>query len=137
VRYIIVHCSDSPWGDVEVIRSWHLARGWADIGYHYVVLNGRLKGSADYHSMADGRVDPGRPEERPGAHAAGYNNNSLGVCLIGRDVFSDKQIRVLPLFIRQLMIRFGIPIRNVIGHYEVDPRKTCPNIDMDWLRSRV
>ena len=33
----IVHCSDSVTGDVREIRQWHLARGWNDVGYHFVI----------------------------------------------------------------------------------------------------
>lgn len=137
MRRIVVHCSDSPWGNAEVIRSWHYARGWADIGYHYVILNGWLRGSVDYHPEADGRVEYGRPENKPGAHVKGFNSDSLGVCVIGRDVFTDKQLRVLPLFLKQLMIRFDINSEDVVGHCELDDRKTCPNLDMSWLRRQL
>jgi hypothetical protein len=35
------------------------------------------------------------------------------------------------------MRRFGIDKANVVGHYELDKDKTCPNIDMDWFRSTL
>ena len=60
---IIVHCSATPEGrDVSVseIRKWHKARGWSDIGYHFVIT-------------LDGTMNVGRPIEKIGAHAKGYN----------------------------------------------------------------
>lgn len=40
---IIINCSDSDWGDAEVIDEWHRERGWDGIGYHYIICNGRPK----------------------------------------------------------------------------------------------
>ena len=37
-------------------KSWHLDRGWSDIGYHYLIDR-------------DGTVTEGRPIEKSGAHA--------------------------------------------------------------------
>ena len=37
---ITIHCSDSEWGNADVIDEWHKKRGWDGIGYHYVILNG-------------------------------------------------------------------------------------------------
>ncbi len=55
---------------VETIRQWHLARGFSDIGYHFVVDK-------------DGTVYTGRPAEQPGAHTLHWNSRSLGLCYIG------------------------------------------------------
>ena len=66
---IILHCTATPEGrdfTVEQIRQWHLARGFSDIGYHYVVSR-------------DGSVHRGRPEEVAGAHCTGQNTCSIGV----------------------------------------------------------
>ena len=45
VKFIIVHCSDSSWGDVPVINDWHRQRGFdapggVPCGYHFVIRNG-------------------------------------------------------------------------------------------------
>ena len=40
ITEIIIHCSATPEGKdftVDDIRRWHLARNFADIGYHYVI----------------------------------------------------------------------------------------------------
>jgi len=85
VRYIVVHASDTPADKdigVEEIRLMHLRRGWFDIGYHYVIRR-------------DGSLENGRPMDRPGAHARGFNHLSLGVCLVGQGDFTDKQYATL------------------------------------------
>ena len=76
IKMLVVHCSDTP--DNEPLRAidiqqMHLGFGWDGIGYHYVI--GR-----------DGRCEAGRPEFWQGAHVRGINDQSLGVCLIGRTI---------------------------------------------------
>ena len=72
ITKIIVHYTNS--GDVpaSTIRQWHLANGWADIGYHKVIRR-------------DGSIELGRPESQPGAHTKRFNRESLGVVLTGSD----------------------------------------------------
>ena len=43
IKKIIIHCSDSEFGDAALIDKWHKERGWTGIGYHYVILNGCRK----------------------------------------------------------------------------------------------
>ncbi len=114
-----------------------MARGFSRIGYHAVVLNGYVFGSRQYAGVFDGQAQPGRPAGTPGAHALGYNSNSLGVCMIGRDNFSLNQLFVTRRVIQDWMRLYDIPIERVIGHYEVARSKTCPNIGGDLLRSYV
>lgn len=69
----VYHCSASRPGSkttVDTIRSGHKARGFNDIGYHFIV-------------DLDGTVHKGRDITRAGAHAEGYNSNSIGICYIG------------------------------------------------------
>ena len=73
INKIIVHCSASPEGknfSVSEIRRWHLQRGFADIGYHFVIY-------------LDGSVHVGRPLHKSGAHCKGQNKNSIGICYVG------------------------------------------------------
>jgi N-acetyl-anhydromuramyl-L-alanine amidase AmpD len=136
IRKIILHCSASDFGDVDVIRGWHLERGFADIGYHYVILNGKRFAGYTYSDKIDGIVEIGRPIQARGAHCAGNNYDSIGICMIGDKIFTEKQIKAVLLLISGLRERFGnIP---VYGHYEmpsgIKQGKTCPNIDMDKFR---
>ncbi len=153
---IIIHCSDSDFGDVEIIRKWHTlskmppeiaakikagtlpkseaakyGNGWSDIGYQFVILNGcRKKG--DYRPEDDGLLEKGRSWKIPGAHCRGENKTSIGVCLIGKRNFTAKQLyQALPEIIRMVGTFNTI---EVYGHYEFSNKKTCPNIDMDLLR---
>lgn len=111
---VIVHCSDSGWGNAATITSWHLQRGFSTIGYHYVILNGRLS-PYKTHSFFDGHIETGRALDdsadltldEAGAHAFGYND-SVGICLIGLSgVFTDSQLRTLNYILRMLKKQFG------------------------------
>ena len=100
---LVVHCSDTP--DDEPLRAidiqqMHLGFGWDGIGYHYVI--GR-----------DGRCEAGRPEFWQGAHVRGINDQSLGVCLIGRTHFTTEQMHQLELLLRDWTARF--PHARVLG----------------------
>uniref|UniRef100_A0A6M3KRK9 Putative N-acetylmuramoyl-L-alanine amidase n=1 Tax=viral metagenome TaxID=1070528 RepID=A0A6M3KRK9_9ZZZZ len=138
INLIIIHCSDSNFGDVNLIRKWHtLERHWSDIGYHYVILNGCRK-KDDYHLLDDGLLEIGRPLEQIGAHVEGKNANSIGVCLIGTKDFTGPQFSTLSKLVHNLLKQF--PNSDVLGHYEAQNSKgskTCPNINMAWLRDSI
>lgn len=73
IDYIVVHCTATPEGQdktVEQIRKEHLAQGWSDIGYHYVI-------------DLQGRVHLGRDVDISGSHVSGYNTYSIGVVYVG------------------------------------------------------
>ena len=122
INSIYIHCSDTPNGrddKMEDIRGWHLAKGWSDVGYHFVI-------------EIDGNIAKGRPVRRMGAHVKSQNPNSIGVCLVGRDEFNRNQIESLIKLINDLHEEYGRIA--VLGHYESDSSKTCPNIDMPKFR---
>ena len=86
ITEIIVHCSDTPEGrnqTVNDIRAWHKARGFADIGYHYVVYR-------------DGTVVEGRDIDIAGAHCMGHNTYSIGVCYVGGCEGEYKNGKIVP-----------------------------------------
>lgn len=73
INDIIIHSTATPEGrsvSVDEIRQWYKARGFADIGYHYVVY-------------LDGSVHNGRAISRPGAHCKGHNAHSIGIVYVG------------------------------------------------------
>jgi len=72
IDMIILHHSASAAVNTTIysIHRWHLQRGWLGCGYHYVI-----------HS--DGSVFQGRPIDTVGAHARGYNERSVGICVVG------------------------------------------------------
>jgi hypothetical protein len=148
IQHIIVHCSDSEFGTAALIREWHLARGFKDIGYHKVVLNGVIaKGHWD--GAYDGMIEDGRPIGEDdeltgpeiGAHCLGYNQTSIGICFIGVDQFSLQQRITARGLLYDLMNKYDIPLENVLGHCEtvsgMKEGKTCPNMDMAEFRRRI
>lgn len=154
IHSIIIHCSDSEWGDAKVIDQWHRARGFASIGYHYVILNGFRTHARVVNKQAIqgeiGLVEIGRPLERIGAHCKGHNAGSIGICLIGRSTFPAAQMAALKTLVATLQHRArqwphtpipgaALPDTDspltILGHRELDPGKTCPNLDPDWLRT--
>ena len=148
IKNIIVHCSDSPFGCASLIREWHLARGWKDVGYHAVILNSRPVNGLAFNSI-NGSVEIGRKfdedlfieADEVGAHALGYNDSSLGICLIGKKQFTHEQIAKLLWLLNDLIRQYELSPDAVIGHYETESGKaqgkTCPNIDMDNIRKSL
>lgn len=124
VREIIVHCTATRRGrevSVAEIDRWHRERGFAGIGYHYVV-------------HADGKVEPGRSEGLAGAHCRGHNAFSVGVVYVGglnargtpEDTRTPAQRESLQRLVRMLKERY--PGAAVHGHREF-AAKACPCFD--------
>lgn len=135
IKKIIVHCSDSEWGDAVVIDQWHKARGWDGIGYHYVITNGRRTSHSTYRATDDGIIETGRPLDKNGAHCRGHNRDSIGVCLIGSHHYSGRQLyEALPSLLTALMNEYGLTYFDVYGHNEFSSTKTCPNIEGKLIR---
>lgn len=131
INRVIIHCSDSTWGDADEIRSWHLARGWRDIGYHYVVLNGYRRPS-QYQLKDDGVVEDGRPVTMMGAHTRGHNRDSIGVCLVGKNgLYTVRQLVNSVILVTHLLYKFGLTRQNIFGHYHFNQLKTCPDFVID------
>lgn len=139
--HVLVHCSDSTWGDAAEIARWHKAKGWNTIGYHYVITNGHTTSKGAYVPARDGALETGRPEATVGAHCPAYNARSVAVCLIGRGTYSAAQLARLTETIADVCTRYNIPAERVIGHCEAGqasrPPGSCPMLDMDALRARV
>ena len=117
VKYIIIHCSDTGNNDTAIdIHKLHISFGWDGIGYHKVICR-------------SGLIENGRPEFWIGAHVRGYNDKSLGVCLIGRKKFTKNQFSSLRLVIKDWKKKY--PNAKIVGHYEItNSSKTCPNFNV-------
>lgn len=129
ITEIILHCSATPEGrdyTVADIDRWHRARGFAKIGYHYVIYR-------------DGSVHIGRPVREVGAHCKGHNQLSIGVCYIGglsadgkhpKDTRTPEQRDSLLALIDQLKEDYpGI----VIHCHNEFANKACPSFTIDKL----
>lgn len=141
VNWIILHCSASHYGNVEVFRQWHLDRDWSDIGYHWVITN-CYPTYYDYHHKQpdlkqDGMIHSGRAEKWRGAHVANHNWESIGICMTGMGGdFSSRQLKAAARLCHQISSRFP-NIKGVKGHYEFTNAKTCPEVDMNFFRTFI
>ena len=135
--HVIIHCSDSAWGCAREINKWHIQRGFTSIGYHFVIMNGNPEIGKHIEEL-NGAIECGRAMTEIGAHCLGYNERSLGVCLVLKDKPTIEQLDALKYLLIDLCHQYGIPAENVLGHCETDSGKsegkTCPNFDVAPIR---
>jgi hypothetical protein len=128
-RWIVIHHSASPTGSAEVFDRWHRARGWDELGYHFVITNG--------HGGPDGQVQVGSrwTKQKWGAHCGGtpnndYNNYGIGICLVGdfsRQLPSRAQRDSLRRLVLALADQYHIAPSDIIGHRDAPGASTdCP-----------
>ena len=163
IRKFIIHCSASANGDsllrgslndgnlvtpVQAIDAMHRTRGFkrdvifrkrqnpslTSIGYHFVIYT-------------NGSIVTGRHLDEIGAHVQGSNANSLGICMIGTDAFSQAQWVALATLIKSLATLY--PKAKISGHRDNSPDlngdgqitrnewlKICPGFSVaDWLKN--
>ena len=132
---IIIHCSATkPSMNIGAneIREWHIARGWSDIGY-----NGIIKRDGTFEAGRDLDGD-GDFLEETGAHARGFNKESIGFCLVGGvdengqpdSNFTFKQLKTLYEIVNDTMANFGIS--EVCGHRDLpNVAKACPCFNVE------
>ena len=117
INRIVIHCSATQQGkeySVDTIREWHKKRGFSDIGYHFII-------------HLDGTIEKGRPIEKPGAHAKGYNSDSVGICYIGglsdygkpKDTRTVAQLHALRRIVDVLKILYDVQDENINGHRDL------------------
>ena len=137
INKIIIHCSASDFGNAQRIREWHLEKGWSDIGYHYVINNGKVfKDDKINQIVQDGFIEKGRDDSIVGAHTQGQNSNSIGICLIGNKDFTKEQFNSLNTLLDSLLKAYNLTKNDVYGHYNFSS-KTCPNFDVqEFMKKR-
>ncbi|MDP2398862.1 MAG: N-acetylmuramoyl-L-alanine amidase [Burkholderiales bacterium] len=146
ITHIVVHCSASPNGravSAQEIDAWHRQRGFRrrapvgqphlpHIGYHYVI-------------DVDGTVTEGRSLGEIGAHVAGSNARSIGICLIGINRYTPAQWQALQQLHEDLARDY--PAAQWLGHRDFSPDqngdgviepwefiKTCPGFNVaEWI----
>lgn len=125
---VIIHCSDSSFGNACLIDSWHRERKFSMIGYHFVILNGWLA-SKKYHRFFNGSIETGRPldddnqfEKDELAAATLGKNDCVQICLIGKSgEFTIAQIKNCAILLRELKAQYGII--KVYQHSDFEPKK--------------
>lgn len=140
IQYLVGHCSATP-SDMNIgakeINDMHIAKGWSEIGYHFVIRRdeGPLGGYIEYGT---------RDLWEQGAHVKGYNDVSIGICMVGgvdingkpENNFTDKQFESL---LKTLVFLTSIfPRAKVLGHRDFPGvNKACPCFNMsEWWLSR-
>lgn len=108
------------------IRQMHLARGFNDTGYAWIIRLG-------------GQIEAGRtPETRTGAHVGGHNRNNIGICVIGglrratggnvgHDTRTREQIAAQIQLNKDLLARH--PQARLTGHRDLKATQ-CPGYDV-------
>ncbi len=125
IDLIVIHCSatrcDKPFPVTKLI-SCHQDR-FGFTGYHYYVTR-------------DGRTYQTRHEHLVGAHAAGYNQHSLGVCYEGgldkQGSAADTRTSMQKYALLQLLCRLkkAHPDATILGHRDLPGvHKDCPCFD--------
>ena len=127
-KYIVIHCSQTRPSQkigVKEIDRWHRERGWLKVGYARVIKR-------------DGTVEQGRDDDELQAHVKNYNHISTSVCVVGgakeenwklgEDNFTSEEWESLKKVLEELVIKY--PEARIVGHYELDERKTCPNFNV-------
>lgn len=137
-QVIVIHHSASDVGDAHVFDAAHRARGWDELGYHFVIGNGT--------GTPDGYVEVGSrwKKQKHGAHCKTpsnyYNEYGIGICLVGNfdeSSPSPAQLATLRRLLTFLSLRYHISADRLYGHGEVRGTHTrCPgrHLPMNDLR---
>jgi hypothetical protein len=130
VHHTVTRPDNGP-AAIRHILSLHRARGFNDVGYHFLITR-------------DGTIWEGRPVDRIGAHAGNQNPGNVGIVLVGcfepgRDCDSvdrsglrtptDAMLNSLARLLAVSGSTFGFPMdrSRVKGHQEWMPNHTaCP-----------
>ena len=124
---IIIHHVGGTDRDVAAseIHKWHLEKGWAGIGYHFVIRKA-------------GTVERGRPKETVGSHCYGHNSRSIGINLVGdfqKAEPSTVQLEALGGLLADLCAEYGLDpsTSTIVGHRDKGATE-CPG---DHLYNRL
>lgn len=120
--------------EVQVIQEYHQqARGWIDIGYHFLI-------------DPSGNIFEGRPILAVGAHVAKFNVDNIGIAVLGNyhppvnNEVTEKAVSAIITLVRYLKDRYDIAKKSFYAHREL-AKTTCPGDNlyakMPFLRSRI
>ena len=148
VDLIVIHCAATPngrWTSTLDIDEWHRAAGFRRTLYGKIrAFNPHLR-HIGYHWVlyANGARVTGRHVSEAGAHVAGHNARSIGLCLVGTNQFSLEQWAALADQVEHLCVKHRIPRQlataanrwnGICGHRDTGAKKLCPGFSVaDWL----
>lgn len=142
INKIIVHWSASAKETtVDMIRAWHKANGWINIGYHRIILHPMSIDEISMLKWSD-LVKEGRPinddawleDWERGAHTLYQNHNSVGVCVVGDPTYKlhPLQVEALKNTLDILVERFRLTKEDVKGHRDY-MATNCPGDEIYTL----
>lgn len=124
INFIVVHCTATPALrriTAAEVDSWHKARGFQGIGYHYLVHQ-------------NGYIELGRDINLPGAHVKGFNRHSIGVAYAGgldeQGRPADTRTPLQKAALRRLLtyLKEEFPEAKIHSHRDF-ANKACPCFD--------
>ncbi len=104
---------------IDTIRRAHQAKGWGDVGYHFVI-------------DPAGRVWEGRLLQFQGAHVKDQNPGNIGIVCLGNFELqspSSAQITAMRDFVCRVQGAYRIPTSRVQTHREL-AATLCPGASM-------
>jgi hypothetical protein len=139
-KYIVVHHSATPTGGANKFDQMHKAKGWDELGYHFVIGNGT--------DTPDGQIEVGGRwrKQKHGAHTKvpgnQYNEHGIGICLVGNFEQrrpSPKQMASLAKLTAFLAQKCRVSTGNINTHGAITGKTACPgrHFSLGDLRSRV
>ena len=139
ISLIAVHCSATRSNssfNAEDLKADHIrpkskgGRGFIGVGYHFIIER-------------SGLIVHGRPVTVAGAHIAGHNSRSIGICYIGgldpqgkpTDTRTPEQIAALQRLLLQQRALY--PDAKIRGHRDLSPDKDGDGViePHEWLKS--
>ncbi|MDX1687062.1 MAG: N-acetylmuramoyl-L-alanine amidase [Candidatus Promineifilaceae bacterium] len=124
LKTVIVHHSALEfYQGPQAIQRLHMGqRGWADVGYHFLV-------------DGLGQLYEGRAFNVRGAHTGGFNTGSVGVCLLGNfDVVRPATAQLETLRTLADHLREAYTVTHLAGHRDFQPEATsCPGAALEPL----
>jgi len=135
VDLIVIHCSASKetvdYTFEQCIRD-HRARGFHTCGYHRFISK-------------DGTVHFGRDFDHVGAHVAGHNGHSIGICYEGgcdkngkaKDTRTEEQKIALIQVITEAVLWAEGNITRICGHRDMSPDKDGDGVvePHEWVKA--
>ena len=124
IDLIVVHCAATrPSQNITIddIARWHAERGFNGVGYHYLIRR-------------DGTVQKGRQDNMAGAHVAGYNANTIGICMAGginnnmqpEANYTKAQWAALAALVDKVRRAYGVPLDRILGHCDMPRNQGVP-----------
>jgi N-acetyl-anhydromuramyl-L-alanine amidase AmpD len=138
-NWIVIHHSATSVGSAKRFDRDHKAKGWDELGYHFVIGNGT-------DGVGDGEVEVGSrwPMQKHGAHAKTpdnkFNDHGIGICLVGN--FEEtrptaRQMQSLTRLVAYLADKHGVRQTDIITHKMTGKSTDCPGRNLDLAAVRA